>query len=47
MLRERPQHLEDARVALRTADNLDLDLLRKVTRLFGRHAADAFEMLLS
>ena len=42
-----PRDLEDAQIALRTADNLDLDLLRKVTRRFGRHAADAFEMLLS
>jgi predicted nucleotidyltransferase len=41
-----PQDLEDARVALRTAgETLDLDLLRKVTRRFGRQAADALEQL--
>ena len=41
-----PQDLEDARVALRTAgETLDLDLLRKVTRRFGRDAADALERL--
>ena len=41
-----PQDLEDARVALRTAgDTLDLDLLRKVTRRFGRHAADGLEQI--
>jgi predicted nucleotidyltransferase len=43
----RPQDLEDARVALRTAEKLDLDLLRKVTRRFGRPAADALELLLA
>jgi predicted nucleotidyltransferase len=43
----RPQDLEDARVALRTADNLDLDLLRRVARRFGRSAADALEILLT
>ncbi|MEJ1961894.1 MAG: nucleotidyltransferase [Gammaproteobacteria bacterium] len=42
-----PRDLEDARVALRTADRLDLDLLRKVTRRFGRPAADALELLLA
>jgi hypothetical protein len=42
-----PQDLEDARIALRTADELDLDLLRKVTRRFGRPAADALELLLA
>jgi hypothetical protein len=43
-----PQDLEDARVALRTAaEVLDLDLLRKVTRRFGRDAADALELLLA
>ena len=42
-----PQDLEDARVALGTADQLDLDLLRQVTRRFGRPAADALELLLA
>jgi len=42
-----PQDLEDARVALRTAEKLDLDLLRKATRRFGRPAADALELLLA
>jgi predicted nucleotidyltransferase len=42
-----PQDLEDARVALRTAgEMLDLDLLRKITRRFGRNAADALEQVL-
>jgi predicted nucleotidyltransferase len=43
----RPQDLEDARIALRTGDPLDLDLLRKVARRFGRSAADALESLLA
>ena len=42
-----PQHMEDARIALRTADEIDLDLLRKVARRFGRPAADALELLLA
>ncbi len=43
-----PQDLEDARVAIRTAGvALDVDLLRKVTRRFGRSAADALEQLVS
>jgi predicted nucleotidyltransferase len=42
-----PQDLEDARVAIRTgAELLDLDLLRRVTRRFGRNAADALEQVL-
>jgi predicted nucleotidyltransferase len=41
-----PQDLEDARVALKTAaEAVDLDLLRKITRRFGRDAADALELL--
>lgn len=40
-----PQDLEDARIALRTADHIDLDLLRRVTRRFGRAPADALERL--
>jgi predicted nucleotidyltransferase len=40
-----PQDLEDARIALETAERLDLDLLRRVTRRFGRSAADALELL--
>jgi len=43
----RPQDLEDARIALKTAEHLDLDLLRRVTRRFGRPAADALEVLLA
>jgi predicted nucleotidyltransferase len=43
----RPQDLEDARIALRTAEHLDLDLLRRVSRRFGRPAADALETLLA
>jgi hypothetical protein len=43
-----PQDLEDARVALKTTPGpVDLDLLRKVTRRFGRRAADALELLLA
>lgn len=43
-----PQDLEDARVALGTSgETLDLDLLRRVTRRFGRGAADALELLLT
>jgi predicted nucleotidyltransferase len=43
-----PQDLADAREALRTVDGrLDLDLLRRVTRRFGRPAADALERLLA
>lgn len=41
-----PQDLEDARVARRTAERLDLDLLRRLARRFGRPAADALESLL-
>jgi hypothetical protein len=41
-----PQDLEDARIALKTAEQLDLDLLRRVARRFGRPAADALELLL-
>ena len=40
-----PQDISDARIALKTAEQLDLDLLRKVTRRFGRPAADALELL--
>ncbi len=42
-----PQDLEDARIAFRTAEQLDLDLLRRVTRRFGRPAADALESLMT
>jgi predicted nucleotidyltransferase len=43
-----PQDLEDARVAIQTAEgSLDVDLLRKVTRRFGRSAADALERVLA
>jgi predicted nucleotidyltransferase len=43
-----PQDLEDARVALKTSsETLDLDLLRRVTRRFGRDAADVLEVLLA
>jgi predicted nucleotidyltransferase len=40
-----PQDLEDARIALKTAEQIDLDLLRRITRRFGRAAADALELL--
>jgi len=42
-----PQDLEDARIALKTAEQIDLDLLRKVARRFGRASADALETLLT
>lgn len=42
-----PQDLEDARIALYTARQLDLDLLRRLARRFGRPAADALELLQS
>ncbi len=42
-----PQDLEDARIALKTGERIDLDLLRRVTRRFGRPAADALELLMS
>lgn len=42
-----PQDLEDARVALKAGGRLNLDLLRRVARRFGRNAADALEELMS
>ena len=42
-----PQDLEDARIALKTGEQIDLDLLRRVARRFGRPAADALEQLMS
>lgn len=43
-----PQDLTDARSALKSCDAaLDLDLLRRLTRRFGRAAADALEQLIS
>lgn len=43
-----PQDVADARQALRSLDQpLDVDLLRRLTRRFGRAAADALEQLLS
>jgi hypothetical protein len=42
-----PQDLEDARIAIKTAEHVDLDLLRRITRRFGRAAADALELLLA
>jgi hypothetical protein len=43
-----PQDIADAEEALRFADRgIDLDLLRRVTRRFGRPAADAHERLLA
>lgn len=42
-----PQDLGDAREALKTAAGpVDLDLLRRITRRFGRPAADALEEVL-
>ena len=43
-----PQDIADARVALMSAQQpIDLDLLRRVTRRFGRAAADVLEQLLT
>lgn len=43
-----PQDVADAQVALRSAqDPIDLDLLRRVTRRFGRAAADVLEEVLA
>ena len=43
-----PLDLADARSALKAAkEPIDLDLLRKLTRRFGRPAADAFEQVLA
>jgi hypothetical protein len=43
-----PQDMTDAQEALRSAGRrIDLDLLRRVTRRFGRPAADALERLLA
>jgi predicted XRE-type DNA-binding protein len=42
-----PQHLLDARTAYRAADGpLDLDLLRRVARRFGRDSADRLDQIL-
>jgi predicted nucleotidyltransferase len=43
-----PQDVADARAALKTATGpIDVDLLRRLTRRFGRPAADVLEQLLS
>jgi len=43
-----PLDLADARSALKAANEpINLDLLRKLTRRFGRPAADAFEQVLA
>lgn len=43
-----PQDVADARNAVRTAQEpLDLDLLRRLTRRFGRGAADVLEQVLA
>jgi predicted nucleotidyltransferase len=43
-----PQDIEDARLALNSAPGpLDLDLLRRVARGFGRAAADVLEQVLA
>jgi hypothetical protein len=43
-----PQDLADARVALQTRDaRLDIELLRRIARRFGRAAADVLEGLLA
>ena len=43
-----PQDIADASLALRSAMELvDLDLLRRVTRRFGRNAADKLEQVLA
>jgi predicted nucleotidyltransferase len=42
-----PQDIADAREALRMLENpVDVDLLRRVTRRFGRAATDVLEQLL-
>jgi len=42
-----PQDFADARCALKTArEPVNLDLLRRLTRRFGRAAADVLEQLL-
>jgi hypothetical protein len=43
-----PQDIADARHALKAADKpIDIDLLRRLSRRFGRPAADALEQVLS
>ncbi len=43
-----PQDIADARQALKTADQpIDIDLVRRVTRRFGRPAADILEQILN
>lgn len=43
-----PQDIADARIALRAADKpIDIDLLRRLTRRFGRPAADVLEQVLA
>jgi predicted nucleotidyltransferase len=43
-----PQDIVDARQALRAAkEQIDIDLVRRLSRRFGRPAADVFEQLLS
>ena len=43
-----PQDIADAQEAIRVTDPpIDLDLLRRITRRFGRPAADALERLLA
>ena len=43
-----PQHMADARSAFEAAQGpVDLDLLRTVTRRFGRDAADKLEEILA
>jgi hypothetical protein len=43
-----PQHLSDAQDAFRSAESpVDVDLLRRVTRRFGRDAADRLEQVIS
>ena len=43
-----PQDIADAQETIRAADTpIDLDLVRRITRRFGRPAADSLEMLLA
>ncbi len=43
-----PQDIADAQEAIWASDPpIDLDLLRRITRRFGRPAADALEKLLA
>jgi hypothetical protein len=42
-----PQDIADARIAVKSALTLDLDLTRRLSRGFGRAAADLLERVLT